>query len=118
MLAAEVVRVFGHLRLERIADEERGNAGEHDHARLGESFTRNAAVGIFGNQLLLTGCDQQDDLEVPQIDLSEVELPNVNWDEYAPELREEVEGLVENADCDGLRGELDGADPDWTGPTS
>ena len=62
--------------------------------------------------VLLTGCDQQDDLEVPQIDLSEVELPNVDWDKYAPEVREEVEGLVENADCDGLRQELENADGD------
>jgi hypothetical protein len=61
---------------------------------------------------VLTGCDQQNDLEVPQIDLSEVELPNVDWDKYAPEVREEVEGLVENADCDGLRNELENADGD------
>lgn len=61
---------------------------------------------------VLTGCDQQNDLEVPQIDLSEVELPNVDWDKYAPEVREEVEGLVENADCDGLRQELENADGD------
>ena len=62
--------------------------------------------------VLLTGCDQQNELEVPQIDLSEVELPNVDWDKYAPEVREEVEGLVENADCDGLRQELENADGD------
>ena len=62
--------------------------------------------------VLLTGCDQQNDLEVPQIDLSEVELPNVDWDKYAPEVREEVEGLVENADCNGLRNELENADGD------
>lgn len=62
--------------------------------------------------VLLTGCDQQNELEVPQIDLSEVELPNVDWDKYAPEVREEVEGLVENADCDGLRRELENADGD------
>ena len=61
---------------------------------------------------VLTGCDQQNDLEVPQIDLSEVELPNVDWDKYAPEVREEVEGLVESADCDGLRNELENADGD------
>ena len=61
---------------------------------------------------LLTGCSEQNEIEVPQIDLSEVDLPEVDWEQYEPDLREEVEGLVENADCDGLREQLDGADPD------
>lgn len=61
---------------------------------------------------LLTGCTEKSEIKVPQIDLSEVDLPKVDWEKYEPEVREEVEGLVENADCDGLRGELDGADPD------
>lgn len=61
---------------------------------------------------LLTGCSEQNEIEVPQIDLSEVDLPDVDWDKYEPEVREEVEGLVENADCDGLRQQLEGADPD------
>ncbi len=60
---------------------------------------------------LLTGCTEKSEIEVPQIDLSEVDLPDVNWEQYEPQVREEVEGLVENADCDGLRGQLDGADP-------
>lgn len=60
----------------------------------------------------LTGCTEKTQIEVPRIDLSEVDLPDVDWDKYAPEIREEVEGLVENADCDGLRAELDGADPE------
>ena len=61
---------------------------------------------------LLTGCTERSEIEVPQIDLSEVDLPEVDWEQYEPQVREEVEGLVENADCDGLRAELDGADPD------
>ena len=47
VVGAEVMRVFGHLRLERVADEERRDAGEHDHrhdprlrARRGEDVQR------------------------------------------------------------------------------
>jgi hypothetical protein len=60
---------------------------------------------------LLTGCTEKSEIKVPEIDLSEVDLPEVDWEQYAPEVREEVEGLVRNADCDGLRQELDSADP-------
>lgn len=70
------------------------------------------AATVALSTTLLTGCSGQDEIEVPQIDLSEVDLPEVNWKQYEPELREEVEGLVENADCDGLREQLDGADRD------
>ena len=41
----------------------------------------------------LTGCTEKTQIEVPRIDLSEVDLPDVDWDKYAPEIREEVEGL-------------------------
>jgi len=68
-------------------------------------------ITIALSTTLLTGCSESE-IEVPQIDLSEVDLPDVDWEQYEPEVREEVEGLVENADCDGLRGELDGADPE------
>jgi len=61
---------------------------------------------------LLTGCTEKSEIEVPRIDLSEVDLPDVNWEQYEPEVREEVEGLVENADCQGLREELENADGD------
>lgn len=71
-----------------------------------------ALATIALSTTLLTGCSGQNEIEVPQIDLSEVDLPEVNWEQYEPDLREEVEGLVENADCDGLREQLDGADGD------
>lgn len=62
--------------------------------------------------MLLAGCSEQNEVEVPRIDLSEVQLPEVDWEQYAPDLREEVEGLVENADCAGLRRQLEGAEGD------
>lgn len=61
---------------------------------------------------LLSGCSDSPEVKVPQIDLSEVNLPSVDWKQYTPELREEVEGLVENADCEGLSEELNAADPE------
>lgn len=64
---------------------------------------------------VLTGCSGDNEIEVPQIDLSEVDLPSVDWDKYEPQVREEVESLVENADCDGLREQLDGADEQLRG---
>lgn len=61
---------------------------------------------------LVAGCAGETEIEVPEVDLSEVELPDVDWDRYGPEVREEVEGLVEGADCEGLRAELEGAEGD------
>lgn len=61
---------------------------------------------------VLAGCTEDQRIEVPKIDLSEVDLPEVDWKQYEPRVREEIEGLVENADCQGLRDQLDGADPD------
>lgn len=71
-----------------------------------------AVAAMALSTTLLAGCSEKNEIEVPQIDLSEVELPEVDWQQYAPEVREEVEGLVENADCDGLRQELEEADGD------
>lgn len=60
---------------------------------------------------LLTGCTEKSEIRVPEVDLSQVDLPDVDWERYEPAVREEVESLVREADCDGLREELDAADP-------
>lgn len=35
--------------------------------------------------------------------LEDVELPEVDWDKYGDEIKEQVDSLADNADCDGLR---------------
>lgn len=57
---------------------------------------------------LLAGCSQEDaDRAVDAArDRAERALEDVDWEKYGDRFRDEIEGLVAEADCEGLKEEL------------
>lgn len=50
------------------------------------------------------------DIDLPSTDLPDVDLPDLDVEGYSEEFQDRVAELAENADCDGLRDELDKLD--------
>ncbi len=91
---------------------------------------RAAFTGLFLAALVLTGCGEeanqaeeaagnaQDaaqgaaDALQKQIDRARNELEGVDWGEYGDEVRQRLEQLTDDADCQGLQDELAKAEDD------
>jgi hypothetical protein len=87
---------------------------------------RTLAALVLTGALALTGCSEDDAqdaadqaresasqaAEDAREQLEDAELPEVDWDQYGEEVKERLDTLADQADCDSLEEELAQAEAD------